>query len=643
MKCDPTTKRYTIAVPEDNSFALILPLKQRTYVSNMPIDTPIVYAELEDVVLTVGGVEYATTQELDGVHVEFPVGLKRGIYDIILKATYRGAQIRAAYFEALKAVQWQYLSSFEQYTVGSPVVADAAFVIGGPLTDAELEALKAEYRDKIAEAEAAKEAAEQAKEDWEQKAAELDGVAQETTAEAAKTAATQAAQDAAQAKSAAVDAKSAAEALAPVAQAAEAYNEGKPALAQAITDKGVATQDTASLAQMAENVGLIQQQTTILDGGDVYAQQLFGDADPTSSELWNLYDVLAQMKSRFMGGGDYAALIVCEYYKGYDSLQLQGADGYYTCDGDYYDYASPTHIWHDADNGKANRWVAFLYRQAGARLDITNTAISPRSMYIGGHIGTIEYFVDGRLTELVSGVEETDVVDNFLQKNFAQAWNRNVVMRGVTDISTQVNIPIDGVLVLDAEKINYSGTNHTTFTTTASAVYWPKCKEYGIITRNCILYALNAVIFYAPLLESIRSSDVIFQYSGVGAYKLQLVYMPSLKYQAAKGKLFSSSAVYGMPQDCIDLWVGAMETKLDCSGWNPTNVLADATKKARLIDNIKNHILARVSDATGGTQLVFTVSTNMYNAIASENIEWQGQTMTLADAFLTKNWLLAGA
>ena len=98
-----------------------------------------------------------------------------------------------------------------------------------------------------------------------------------------------------------------------------------------------------------------------------------------------------------------------------------------------------------------------------------------------------------------------------------------------------------------------------------------------------------------------------------------------------------------MPQDCIDLWVGAMETKLDCSGWNPTNVLADATKKARLIDNIKNHILARVSDATGGTQLVFTVSTNMYNAIASENIEWQGQTMTLADAFLTKNWLLAGA
>ena len=183
MKCDPTTKRYTIAVPEDNSFTLILPLQQRNYVSNVPIDTPIVYDDLEDVVLTVGGVEYDTTQELDGVHVEFAEGLKRGIYDIILTANYRGAQIRAAYFEALKAVQWQYLSSFEQYTVGSPVVADAAFVIGGPLTDAELEALKAEYRDKIAAAEAAEEAAEQAKEDWEQKAQQLDDVAKETTSQ----------------------------------------------------------------------------------------------------------------------------------------------------------------------------------------------------------------------------------------------------------------------------------------------------------------------------------------------------------------------------------------------------------------------------------------------------------------------------
>jgi hypothetical protein len=92
-----------------------------------------------------------------------------------------------------------------------------------------------------------------------------------------------------------------------------------------------------------------------------------------------------------------------------------------------------------------------------------------------------------------------------------------------------------------------------------------------------------------------------------------------------------------------DIWIGEIAQDLRLWGWDPTNVLADATKKAQLIDNIKNHILARVSDATGGTQLVFTVSKNMFNEVASEQIEWRGETMSIADAFLMKNWLLAGA
>ena len=36
MKCN---KQYTIKVVRDNSFALVLPLKRRTFVSNKPIDT----------------------------------------------------------------------------------------------------------------------------------------------------------------------------------------------------------------------------------------------------------------------------------------------------------------------------------------------------------------------------------------------------------------------------------------------------------------------------------------------------------------------------------------------------------------------------------------------------------------------------
>ena len=117
-----------------------------------------------------------------------------------------------------------------------------------------------------------------------------------------------------------------------IGAAAEAYNAGKVELAENITAKGIPASATETLPELAEKVGAIAQTQTILEGGEVMAAQQFGDG-----ALWNLYQVLADMKTRFMGNGDYAALIVCEYYKGYDSLVLQGADGYFTCDGDYYD------------------------------------------------------------------------------------------------------------------------------------------------------------------------------------------------------------------------------------------------------------------------------------------------------------------
>lgn len=412
-----------------------------------------------------------------------------------------------------------------------------------------------------------------------------------------------------------------------IGAAAEAYNTGKTELAANITAKGVQASATETLPELAQKVGIIAQTETILEGGEVMAAQQFGDG-----ALWNLYQVLADMKTRFMGTGDYAALIVCEYYKGYDSLVLQGADGYYTCDGDYYDYASPTHVWHDADNGKMNRWVAFLYRDEGARLDITNTAISPRSMYIGGHIGTIEYFVNGRLTELVCGVEETDVVDNFLPKNFTQAWEANVSLK---------NVGISGGQSADSglfanQLLFYCdcGKSVSVARMDIRAQYIKfNSLEYLLIDDyNARFSIVNAIIAEFPQLKwnGLRYSD--FKASN----NLMRLYCPNLIRT-------NSTILISNCSNLIDVTVGEAVGNLNFQGWNPTNVLSDATKKAQLIENIKNHILARVSDATGGTQLVFTISTNMYNNIASEQIEWQGETMSLADAFLTKNWLLAGA
>lgn len=170
-----------IRITEGNNFSLVLPLRSRTYVATKPIDEDIDPEQLENVVVTFGGVEYPAQTTAQGVQIDLPATLAVGTYNILLTADYLESCIRAAYESAVTIVPWSTQSTAEQYIAGSPIVLRAAYVLSGVMTDAELEALKAEWREKIAEAEQAKEEAEQAKREWEQKAADIDGVAQEQT------------------------------------------------------------------------------------------------------------------------------------------------------------------------------------------------------------------------------------------------------------------------------------------------------------------------------------------------------------------------------------------------------------------------------------------------------------------------------
>lgn len=169
-----------IRVTEGNEFMLLLPLKSRSYISAKPIDEDIDPSKLDDIVVTFGGVEYAAEATDNGVQITLPATLSVGTYDILLTAEYFGNKIRAAYESAVTIVPWSAQSSAEQYVAGSPYVLRSAYVLG-VRTDAELEYLKAEYREKIAQAEAAKTEAAAAKAEWENKAASLDGLAKEET------------------------------------------------------------------------------------------------------------------------------------------------------------------------------------------------------------------------------------------------------------------------------------------------------------------------------------------------------------------------------------------------------------------------------------------------------------------------------
>ena len=219
-----------------------------------------------------------------------------------------------------------------------------------------------------------------------------------------------------------------------LSSAAEAYNEGKPALAEAITAKGVEAAATDSLATMAEKVMTISQDTYEIDGGEMYAKQLFGSLE--TPNYWNLYDILAQLLSdgRLV---NYGGILLAEYYKGYDSLALSGAGagGAYVvsdkdANGQFIMYTEDTtHTWDVKDDGKGNRWVAYCFADEWHDFQITNTNTCPRNIFIGRNVGDIESLVAGRVESIV--VLDGAKLRNFNTNSYTQQWGKRVVIRNL--------------------------------------------------------------------------------------------------------------------------------------------------------------------------------------------------------------------
>ena len=175
-------RAQNIKVVKGNEFALLFPLKSRTYtLDGRYVDEDIDYSHLVDCKISIGGTEYTYTIEQGGLQVIVPPTLFLGTYDAIITAIYDGSNLRASYYELLTIVDYNYQSDAEQYIAGSPIAVDAYVIIAGALTDAELDALKAEYREKIAVAEQAQAAAEASKEAYDAKAEQLEDVAQQST------------------------------------------------------------------------------------------------------------------------------------------------------------------------------------------------------------------------------------------------------------------------------------------------------------------------------------------------------------------------------------------------------------------------------------------------------------------------------
>ena len=181
MKCECP---YTLKVPLGNAFQVLFPVKTAEWKDGeRAVEVADVHA-LTDIVVKVDGEEWQQGWEMDerGPLVNFPKdSLAKGPHNVEITADYFGVAIRAAYFECITMVQWSYESNIGNYIIGSPLVAEAAYIYVGITDDEELEALKQQYRNAIAATETARLAYEAAKEEFNEKAEQLDDVAKETT------------------------------------------------------------------------------------------------------------------------------------------------------------------------------------------------------------------------------------------------------------------------------------------------------------------------------------------------------------------------------------------------------------------------------------------------------------------------------
>ena len=181
MKCECP---YTLKVPLGNAFQVLFPVKTAEWKDGERTVEVTDVRALTDVAVFVDSDEWSLGWEMDerGPLVNFPKdSLAKGPHNVEITADYFGVAIRAAYFECITMVQWSYESNIGNYIIGSPLVAEAAYIYIGITDDQELEALKQQYREATAACETARLQYEAAKEAYDEKAEALDDVAKQSS------------------------------------------------------------------------------------------------------------------------------------------------------------------------------------------------------------------------------------------------------------------------------------------------------------------------------------------------------------------------------------------------------------------------------------------------------------------------------
>ena len=174
-------EQNTIKVPQGNAWQLLLPLSTAKWRGQDLVTESIDYRALEDIAVFIDGDEWDYTLQENGILCDIPADMPLGPHNTVITAAYFGVEVKASYFENFTIVQWSFESNVGEHLQDSPLISSPAYIYVGITDDQELEALKQQLRNAIAENEAARIAYIAAKEAYDEKAEALDDVAKQST------------------------------------------------------------------------------------------------------------------------------------------------------------------------------------------------------------------------------------------------------------------------------------------------------------------------------------------------------------------------------------------------------------------------------------------------------------------------------
>ena len=441
-------------------------------------------------------------------------------------------------------------------------------------------------------------------------------------------------------------------------------NAGKTALATAITAKGVTTSPTQSMSVMAQNISSIAQETIEIEGGEMYAKQLFGSL--TTPNYWNLYEVMAYLLTK-TSTGQYSILL-CEFPKdgtqyvfgtavsansipvGYvfsDDWQING-------EGSLNIHANTEsgHVWDDDLDMKGCRWVAWLFARVveGAIAPTVSLGAAatncpqPRSIHIGRHMGTITATANGVLSEIV--VTDGNVLDGFDTGSYNQAFGKNVIIRNLENQSgTVLYNNVNTVnLYISAVKLGNCNIFYPNSSPSELNSIMIKCREISG-EANLFTYVYNKQIpnlstlciigieecsghlnlnsntsgqspmIYSSALKEIRFIDTeelnlrMTRYSSSSLPNLH-----TLKFSYKTNNVSKSIAIDARPFD-QDLSLTDIELQ---EGWCKPLDFKYCAKLTK--SNVQDHIFDRLGVNTSGTTVTIHLATAVYDLFTAEEI-----------------------